>query len=177
MTELAQQIAHFRKSSDVNIAPLHHGRPSLFVDSKTAASIDISTIYESGLVGLETLQQYDVRFQVYHQSLFHSTSMSLQRELKTSAENTALDATLESFLELLSLYALESCAHNVLEYLIRRYRIHELNEDAFIRCLLPYHDTHIFVKAIELVPLKGKEMGLPCRRQAFEMSSCTHCII
>jgi hypothetical protein len=66
-----------------------------------------------------------------------------------------LDITLSNFLQLLSPYASEHSAHTVLEFLIRRYRINEINADALIRCVIPYHDTKIFAKVVELSNIAG----------------------
>lgn len=63
-------------------------------------------------------------------------------------ENDELDQLISDFLKLLSPYASEHAAHTVLEYLIRRYRINEMNADALIRCLLPFHDTKVRSAAV-----------------------------
>jgi U3 small nucleolar RNA-associated protein 10 len=54
-----------------------------------------------------------------------------------------IDEDLAKLLKLLALYAAQRSAHAVLEYLVRKYRVHELNVDPFIRCLIPYHDTKV----------------------------------
>jgi U3 small nucleolar RNA-associated protein 10 len=46
---------------------------------------------------------------------------------------------------MLSPYILEPAAHQVLEYLIRRYRINELNVDILIKSVLPIHDSKVIV--------------------------------
>jgi U3 small nucleolar RNA-associated protein 10 len=63
--------------------------------------------------------------------------------MKTAAENKALDVDIVELLKLLSLYALESAAHLVLEYLIRRYRIHEMNSNDLLLHMLVAHDTKV----------------------------------
>lgn len=54
-----------------------------------------------------------------------------------------LNGRIEEFLGLLSLYAAESSSHRILEYMIRRYRIHELNVNALLRCMISQHDTPV----------------------------------
>ncbi len=43
--------------------------------------------------------------------------------------------------------------HKVLEFLIRRYHIHEHNTDSVIECILPYHETKYFSRMLQLTKL------------------------
>ena len=54
-----------------------------------------------------------------------------------------MDTEIEQLLSLLSLWAFEANAHLVLEYLIRRYLIHEYNTEALLKSLLVSHDTKV----------------------------------
>lgn len=49
---------------------------------------------------------------------------------------------------------LEPSAHKVLEYLIRRFRVHEFNIDMLIRCVLPRHDNKIFARVLQLCQIQ-----------------------
>ena len=82
-TELQRQINTLRNASII-AKPINHGRPSLFLDPKEANGVDISAVLDSALFGLSTLQQYDKRFADYSVELFHLSSLSFQRELKTA---------------------------------------------------------------------------------------------
>jgi U3 small nucleolar RNA-associated protein 10 len=110
---------------------------------KEAAGIDVEDVFKAGLTGLSTLQQHDDRFAEFVDSLFHSSSVRLQRELKSAEENAAIDKKIERLLALLTLYASEKATHCVLEYLIRRYRIHDMNADSLIRMVIAVHDTKV----------------------------------
>ncbi|CAB4271187.1 unnamed protein product [Prunus armeniaca] len=44
-----------------------------------------------------------------------------------------------------------------LEYLIRRYKIHVYNFEDLILCALPYHDTHTFVRIVQLISLRNSK--------------------
>ena len=143
MTELSQQISRIRSQNLLSAAPISQGRPSLFLSAKDAAGVDIDAVYEAALNGLRTLSQYDGRLSAFQDGIMHSSSISVQRELKTSAENQSLDKEISILLEHLSIFAAEPSAHLVLEYLIRRYRIHELNSDALLRCLISTHDSKV----------------------------------
>lgn len=82
-TELQRQVSSIRKQY-LDVQPLSHGRPSLFLTSSEAAAVDVSTIYEAASSAISTLQQYDERFGLFMDGLLHPSSINLQRELKTS---------------------------------------------------------------------------------------------
>jgi U3 small nucleolar RNA-associated protein 10 len=61
-----------------------------------------------------------------------------------------------SFLRHLSpLYQLPA-AHKAMEWLVRRFRVQEYNVEAIIRCVLPYHDTKLFVRTIQILDIRQK---------------------
>jgi U3 small nucleolar RNA-associated protein 10 len=142
-TELTQQISRIRSQHLQSAGPVHQGRPSLFLTPKEAAGVDIDDIYNSAVDGLMVLSQYDGAMANFRDGLLHPSSTSVQRELKTAAENETIDKELTILLNRLAIFAVEPAAHKVLEYLIRRYRIHELNADALIRCLIHTHDSKV----------------------------------
>lgn len=171
-TELQQQISKI-KEGNVFLKPSHLSKPSLFLTEKEAAGIDTEIVYDACIKALTTLSQYDSRFDSYLEDILHSSSINFQRELKTSDENKILDAKLNKLLIHLSLFASTSESHRVLEYLIRRYRVHELNVNGFLSCLLPLHDTKIFARAVQLSRISNsswsflsgvKESGSPLPR-------------
>jgi U3 small nucleolar RNA-associated protein 10 len=143
MTELSQQISRIRSQNLLSVAPITQGRPSLFLSAKEAAGIDIDQVYDAALNGLKTLSQYDGRLAAFQDGLLHQSSTTVQRELKTAAENQSLDKEISILLEHLSIFAAEPSTHLILEYLIRRYRAHELNSDALLRCLISTHDSKV----------------------------------
>lgn len=143
MTTLEDQVNLLRQRNVGSAQPVHRGRSSLFMASAEAAGVDMQTVLDAAQNGLSTLSQYDGRFGTYSDSLLHPSSVSLQRELKTKEENAALDKEIHGLLSLLSLFASELPAHKVLEYLVQRYRVNELNGDALLSCLLPIHDCKV----------------------------------
>lgn len=54
-----------------------------------------------------------------------------------------LNKDIDRLLHLLSPWAFEPKAHLVLEYLVRRYRVHEFNTDVLLKSLLVCHDTKV----------------------------------
>ncbi|GAA0150254.1 RNA metabolism protein [Lithospermum erythrorhizon] len=149
-------------------------RPSILYDPKEAADIDIDTIFSISLSGLELLINTDERFRNYKNDLFSLKSREVDRELLTNQENVQINSSISLYLRLLSGYLELLSAVKTLEYLIRRYKIHVYNAEDLILCALPYHDTHTFVKIVQLIPsgnnmwkfLDGvRETGAPPPRQ------------
>uniref|UniRef100_A0A7N0TKI1 BP28 C-terminal domain-containing protein n=2 Tax=Kalanchoe fedtschenkoi TaxID=63787 RepID=A0A7N0TKI1_KALFE len=126
-------------------------RPSILFDAKEAADIDLDTILTIALSGLDALVAVNERFANYKADLFSRRSKDLDREAMTVDENKQIDASIVSYLRLLSGHLYLSAAIKTLEYLIRRYKIHVYNYEELILCALPYHDTHIFVRIVQLI--------------------------
>ncbi|KAK9913977.1 hypothetical protein M0R45_037776 [Rubus argutus] len=136
-----------------SIASQPFTRPSILFDPKEAADIDIDTIFAIGLQGLELLISTDERFRNFKNDLFSYQSKELNRELMGVEENKRIDASISKYLRLLSgLFELPSSL-KTLEFLVRRYKIHLYNFEELILCALPYHETHAFVKIVQLINL------------------------
>jgi U3 small nucleolar RNA-associated protein 10 len=141
-SELQRQVNRLREEH-IQSSAIHKGAPSLFLSLKEAAAIDISEVFLAAVDSLSELAQYDDRLLKYSSTLFHESSQYLQRELKTAKENKALDKEIESLFAVLSLYADQPSTHRIIEYLIRRFRVHELNVDSLISSLLSQHDSKV----------------------------------
>ncbi|KAL0403042.1 UNVERIFIED_CONTAM: hypothetical protein Sradi_1945000 [Sesamum radiatum] len=126
-------------------------RPSVLFDAKTAADIDLDTILNIALSGLEVLISMEERFRNYKNDLFSYQSKELDRELVGQEENNRINASISSYLRLLSGYLELHSSLKTLEYLIRRYKVHVYNAEDLILCALPYHDTHVFVQIVQLI--------------------------
>ncbi|XP_075484364.1 uncharacterized protein At3g06530 isoform X1 [Primulina tabacum] len=126
-------------------------RPSILFDAKAAADIDLDAIFDIAISGLEVLISMEERFRKYRNDLFSHQSREFDRELVGVEENTRINASIYSYLQLLSGYLESYSALKTLEYLIRRYKIHVYNVEELILCALPYHDTHAFVQIMQLI--------------------------
>ncbi len=71
--------------------------------------------------GYDQLCRLDARFEPFRSTLFSRAGLSVVREQQSAENNAKLDASMTSFLELLSSYFLLAPAFKALEYLIRRY--------------------------------------------------------
>ncbi|GAB2286469.1 hypothetical protein Dimus_020868 [Dionaea muscipula] len=128
-------------------------RPSILFDPKKAADIDIETIHTMALVGLEALVNLNERFRNYKNDLFSQKSKDLDRELFGIEENNRINASISSYLRLLSGYFRLESALKTVEYLVRRYKVHVYNIDELILFALPYHETVEFVRIVQLIDL------------------------
>lgn len=126
-------------------------RPSILFNPKEAADIDLESILSIALSGLEVLISIDGRFKNFKNDLFSHKSRELDRELMGIEENNQINASISLYLRLLSGHFELPSALKTLEYLIRRYKIHVYNTEELILCALPYHDTHVFVRIVQLL--------------------------
>lgn len=125
------------------------------IDLLTRYFLNKKNLLFSGQSGLQDLIQLCGAFREFEETLFARSSMSLERSVQTSKTNELLDRGVEKFLILVSPYFLLNAAHKALEWLIHRFRIHEFNREAFLALIFPYHDTRMFVRALQLVDLKS----------------------
>ncbi|PNY12135.1 U3 small nucleolar RNA-associated protein [Trifolium pratense] len=160
-TSIASQLASIRSKALVDSAPQKRPftRPSILFDPKEAADIDIESIFNIAIQGLEVLISNDERFRNYKNDLFSHRSKEMDRELMGREENDKLDVLINSYLKLLSGYFNLPSALKTLEYLIRRHKIHVHNYEYLILCALPYHDTHAFVRIVQILNIRNGTWG------------------
>ncbi|KAB1204141.1 hypothetical protein CJ030_MR8G004038 [Morella rubra] len=158
-TSLAAQLQAIKSLGPGESQPLKRPftRPSILYDPKEAADIDVDTILAIALQGLEVLISTDERFRNYKNDLFSHKSRELDRDLMSIEENNLIDASISSYLRLLSGYLQLPPSQRTLEYLIRRYKVHVYNFEELILCALPYHDTHAFVRIVQLIDTRNSK--------------------
>lgn len=152
-TSIASQLQALKSVVKADTEPLKKPftRPSILFNPKDAADIDIDTIFSLALSGLEILIGKEERFGNYKSTLFGHKSRELDRELMGVDKNNQINNDISSYLRLLSDHFELVAARRTLEYLIRRYKIHIYNAEELILCTLPYHDTHEFVRIVQLI--------------------------
>ncbi|KFV12874.1 HEAT repeat-containing protein 1, partial [Tauraco erythrolophus] len=111
--------------------------------------------FSTGCTGLEELMGIDPSFEVFQSSLFSSMSKGLERSVQTKAVNQQLNKNISLFLIHLSPYFMLKPAQKCLEWLIHRFHIHLYNQDSLVGCVLPYHETNLFVRVIQLLNIKS----------------------
>ncbi|XP_077981207.1 HEAT repeat-containing protein 1-like [Glandiceps talaboti] len=156
MTSLASQLKRLALPQTQSSLTRDRDRASLLFDPKEAASLDRETFYALGVNGLEELIGIDPTFHEFEVTLFDEASKSLERSVQTSEINKVLNKKISQFLLRVSSYFLLKPAQKAIEWLIHRFYIHQYNVDDVMMCILPYHETNIFVRMVQLLKLSDQ---------------------
>ncbi|RYO96777.1 hypothetical protein DL763_003053 [Monosporascus cannonballus] len=141
--QLAQIAAKSKSSLDVKAQKAAHSK-SLIFEPRVAASQNFQTLYSICREGFEDLCSIDPRFAYFGKTIFSEQSQNEDRTQMTTAENAELDKKIESFLRLVGARLRLMPAIKAIEWLIRRFRIHEYNTAILISTFLPYHTIPAF---------------------------------
>ena len=154
LSSLARQLRNIQQT-DHSIGGIsttqHRFIASFLFDEREAGDIDNATILTIAKGGLEELKAVEPAFGKFEIVLFGENTIELHRATMTKQQNASLNGTLRTFLRLLSPYFMMKAAHKCLEWLIRKYRINELNIDSLMDCVLPYHETVQFVRMSQII--------------------------
>ncbi|XP_035698603.1 HEAT repeat-containing protein 1-like [Branchiostoma floridae] len=154
MTSLATQLQRLAlPQSELAVPDKDRERASLLFDPKEAANLDRDTFYALGVNGLDELANIDPVFTDFHNNLFSQSSKNLERVVQTKEVNARLDENISRFLTCVSPYFLLRPAQKALEWLINRFHIHRFNTDELVACVLPYHQTKMFVRVVQLLKI------------------------
>uniref|UniRef100_A0A2K6FIH7 HEAT repeat-containing protein 1 n=1 Tax=Propithecus coquereli TaxID=379532 RepID=A0A2K6FIH7_PROCO len=182
MTSLAQQLQRLALPQTDPSLLSRDAVASLLFDPKEAATIDRDTAFAIGCTGLEELLGIDPSFEQFEAPLFSQLAKTLERSVQTKKVNKQLDENISLFLIHLSPYFLLKPAQKCLEWLIRRFHIHLYNQDSLIACVLPYHETRIFVRVIQLLKINNSKHKwfwlLPVKQSGVPLAKgtlITHC--
>ncbi|XP_071145410.1 HEAT repeat-containing protein 1-like isoform X1 [Mytilus edulis] len=156
MTSLAKQLERLAVPHTQTVFGEDKRKKSLLFDPKEAAGLDKETFFGLGTNGLEELETIDESFEEFEENLFANSALSFERSVQTKEVNDKLDETIDRFLYRLSPYCLLKPAHKALEWLIYRYHIHQYNVDSLMLCMLPYSESKIFVRVVQLLKLNSK---------------------
>ncbi|MDP2438114.1 MAG: hypothetical protein Q8P67_20420, partial [archaeon] len=155
MTELSRQLSKINKEYGASgSAATARMQPSLIWSAQEASHKSLDDVFNVGRNGFLGLVGLDKGFQEYEEALFGADHVGTDRQLLSKDDNLQLDADLARFLRLLCSYLLHPAAVKALEWLMRRFRVHELNVDAVVSCALPYHETNLFVKIVQCLRLR-----------------------
>jgi len=128
-------------------------RDSYIYSPSQAAKLTLDQVHQIGLNGFQQISLYDRVFQKYNQPLFGEASKRIDRTLLEPDEAKLLTTTIEEFLIFLSPYLLSKPSAHALEWLVRRFRIHEFDVSALVAVFLPYHDTPQFLAMLNIIRL------------------------
>ncbi|KAI9814174.1 MAG: snoRNA-binding rRNA-processing protein utp10 [Pycnora praestabilis] len=149
--QLSQIAANSTNSLNLKAQRTAHSR-SLIFEPRTAANQDFDTIYQICIEGFQEICLLDSRFSGFSRSIFSEQSKTQDRTQMTAGQNRELDDVLESFLGLVGGKLLLTPAVKAVEWLVRRFRIHEQNTQSLLLTFLPYHTTPIFSSVLSILP-------------------------
>ena len=184
MTSLAKQLQKLAIPGQPSLRQVvSKKKPSLLFDNKEAADIDTDTIFSLGTNGLEELIRIDQSFSEFETSLFQESCKDFERTIQMKEVLEDVDEKLSSFLRKLSPYFLLKPAQKCLEWLIRAFRVNSFNVDAVMECILPYYQTNLFARVVQLLPLKDSSSSWhwlrPIQKAGSPLSQLTlvqHCV-
>lgn len=107
------------------------------------------------LSAFRQLCELDKRYEAFQSALFSPSSTSLDRGQQSAGVVAGIDLGVQRLCTLLSSSFLLPPAFPVLEYLLRRYAVHEHNVDSLMLAALPFHATNQFVRLVQLMRLRG----------------------
>lgn len=158
LSSLASQLKNIQQADHTigGISTVNHRYVASFLfDEREATDIDNSAVLAIAKDGLEELKALEPAFAKFEITLFGENTLEIHRSTMTKKQNDSLNFTLRTFLRLLSPFFMLKAAHKCLEWLIRKYRINELNVDDLMDCILPYHETVQFVRMVQIIFFKS----------------------
>ncbi|WFD27115.1 snoRNA-binding rRNA-processing protein utp10 [Malassezia nana] len=161
-SSLASQLAGLRSHNAARLASggAMTSRDSYLFTPRVAAEQDHDTVHALGQTGWEQLVDEDaVLAQWPHGDLlFGEQSIHTDRTTLPKAANDDIDAAVSQFLYLVGPQLLSRSVAKCLEWLVRRFRIHEYSPREVMRAFLPYHLTPQFARMLQLVKLDAHPM-------------------
>jgi U3 small nucleolar RNA-associated protein 10 len=149
--QLSQIAANSTKSLDLKAQKASHSK-SLIFEPKVAASQSFDSLYTLCHEGFQELCLLDKRFLEYQRTLFSEGSQNQDRTQMTKAENEELDRKIEAFLGLVGARLRLNPAIKAVEWLVRRFKIHEYNTAFTLTTFLPYHTLPVFATLSSILP-------------------------
>ncbi|OBT61031.1 hypothetical protein VE03_09615 [Pseudogymnoascus sp. 23342-1-I1] len=151
--QLSQIAATSTKSLDLKAQKAAHSK-SLIFEPRIAASQSFDSLYTLCHEGFQELCLLDGRFMDFQRSIFGEQSLQQDRTQMTADENAELDKRLEAFLGLVGARLRLNPAIKAVEWLVRRFRIHEYNTAFLLTTFLPYHTLPAFTTLLSILPAK-----------------------
>ncbi|KAG5915934.1 hypothetical protein E4U42_007869 [Claviceps africana] len=151
--QLAQIAANSKATLDVKAQKAAHSK-SLIWEPRVAATQNYQSLFTICYSGFEELCQLDNRFVRFQSTIFSEDSLTQDRTQLSVADNEELDRHIESFLRLTGSKLRLMPAIKAIEWLIRRFRIHEENTALLLMTFLPYHTIPAFATLLSILPSK-----------------------
>lgn len=151
--QLAKIASNSKSSLNIKATRASHSK-SLIFEPAVAAGQTFQAVYAVCHDGFEELCRLDGRFLQFQTNLFSEQSQDEDRTQLSKIENDELDKRIDAFLRLAGGRLRIMPAIKAIEWLIRRFRIHEFNTASLIAAFLPYHTLPSFVTVMSILPAK-----------------------
>ncbi|CAH8550275.1 unnamed protein product [Heterobilharzia americana] len=132
-------------------------RKSLIYEN--ASKIDTQSCYSNSVKSFKKLCKIESAFIPFENTLFAVTSCQLEMCNLLAQEKEKLDDEISKFLCYISSFLKHFFAVEALEWLVYKFQIHLHYVEDFIRCIIPYHETGLFVKFIQILNFKQLPTG------------------
>ncbi|GAA6036252.1 hypothetical protein JCM8097_006859 [Rhodosporidiobolus ruineniae] len=124
---------------------------SFIYSPRQAAAVSTADLHSLADSAWAQLAAIDPFFAQHHKEVLGEQAKALDRSALTKEENDKVGRTVDRVLRALGKHLLLKPAGIVLEWLVRRFRVHELNVAGLIALFLPYHTTPHFASAVNLI--------------------------
>lgn len=152
-SSLAQQLAQSASLSSALLVDRSRRKPtpSYLFTPREADHYDLESIHALAVNAFFLLRTVEPALSAYEDALFSDAAKAMDRTLQTAEANTGLNASLNSFLPLLGPYLLEAPTGKIIEWLVRRFRVHEFNIEAVLALFLPYQESPHLAKMLSIL--------------------------
>jgi len=149
-TSLASQLRKL-KTPQTNVFIETRLKASFLYDPKDAFTIDKDTHFGIAVNSFHAICQIDPDIQQFEKVFFSLASKEVDRGMFKSHKAEEMNQHVRQFLfKVITPYFLISHTHKMLEWLIFKFQIHDYNTDDLILSVLPYHETKLFARVVQL---------------------------
>ncbi|OCF41969.1 hypothetical protein I317_04161 [Kwoniella heveanensis CBS 569] len=155
MSSLAAQLQNIA-SLDAARLTSKYGAPSsksYLFPPKVASTHDLDSIFALAQSGFEELLTLDPPIEEYEDELFSERAKRTDRMMLSKEENDALDQVIGQCLRRLGRWIGVMAGGKCIEWLVRRFRVHEMNADVLLEVFLPYHESPNFPRILAILTI------------------------
>ncbi|SCV73190.1 BQ2448_7115 [Microbotryum intermedium] len=152
-SSLAAQLAQRTTLDSVRLqsAKSLKNPPSFIFSPRHATSVSTADLHALASNAWDQLSTLDPFFERYHARILGEEAKTTDRSALTKEDNDRFGQVLDKVLRALGKHMLLKPAGVVLEWLVRRFRVNDLNTASLIALFMPYHTTAHFPSALNLV--------------------------
>ncbi|ORY34663.1 U3 small nucleolar RNA-associated protein 10 [Naematelia encephala] len=154
-SSLASQLQNVA-SLDSSRLTSRYGAPSsksYLFPPKEASVHDLDAIFALGQSGFSELVALDPLMTEFEEDLFSESAKRNDRMMLNKEENAALDSVIDRCLRRLGKWIGIMAGGKCIEWLVRRFRIHEMNSEILLQVFLPYHESPNFPRMLAILTL------------------------